>query len=198
MSNRFDISNKVIHFTKAATHEDALRTLLSIVGEGRLIGSDGMIRGGYRCVCFTEAPIPAVATDIVNNGSFTRYAPFGLMFEKSWIYERGGRPVIYQPDSEFAQLPENFRWRHVRYEPAIQPPIDFTWEREWRVCCDELVFSQNEAVLVVPNQEWEDFVFGIWHSQQELEAEMYSLILDQIIVEQLKEPFPWRIVRLDA
>ena len=198
MPNRFDISNKVIHFTKAATYEDALSTLLSIVGGGCLAGGDGMIRGGYKCVCFTEAPIPAVATDIVNNGLFTRYAPFGLMFDKDWIYERGGRPVIYQPDFDFALLPESLRWRHVRYEPTIQPPIDFMWEREWRVCCDELLFSQNEAVLVVPNQEWEDFVFGIWRSQQELEAEMYSSILDQMVVEQLQEPCPWRVVRLDA
>jgi hypothetical protein len=120
------------------------------------------------------------------------------MFEKSWIYERGGRPVIYQADSEFAQLAEEMRWRHVRYEPTTAPPIDFTWEREWRVHCDELQFSPNDAVLVVPNQEWEDFVFGIWDSQQQLEAEAYSTILDQMIVAQLEEPCPWRIVRLTA
>lgn len=198
MPGRSDISNKVIHFTKAPTHEDALGVILSMVGEGRLNGGTGMIRGGYRCVCFTEAPLPAVAAGLVNAGSFTRYSPFGLMFEKSWIYERGGRPVIYQADSEFAQLPEEMRWRHVRYEPTTAAPIDFTWEREWRVHCDELQFSPNDAVLVVPNQEWEDFVFGIWDSQQQLEAEVYSAILDQMIVAQLEEPCPWRIVRLTA
>jgi hypothetical protein len=198
MPGHSDISDKVIHFTKAATHEDALGVILSMVGGGRLMGATGMIRGGYRCVCFTEAPLPAVASGLVNAGSFTRYSPFGLMFEKSWIYERGGRPVIYQADSEFAQLPEEMRWRHVRYEPTTAPPIDFTWEREWRVHCDELQFSPNDAVLVVPNQEWEDFVFGIWDSQQQLEAEAYSAILDQMIIAQLEEPCPWRIVSLTA
>lgn len=196
MAERPDISDKVIHFTKAATHEDALGVLLTIVGEGRLVGGNGMIRGGYRCVCFTEAPLPAVASDLVNEGSFTRYSPFGLMFDKRWIYEQGARPVIYQPDAEFAQLPEEMRWRHVRYEPAGISPVDFTWEREWRLHCDELLFSPSDAVLVVPNQEWESFVFGIWDSQQQLEAEAYSAVLDQSIVWQMQEPCPWRVVSL--
>jgi len=196
MPSRPDISDTVIHFTKGATYEDALATLLAIVGEGRLVGGTEMIRGGYRCVCFTEAPLPAVARGLVNAGSFTRYSPFGLMFSKRWIFELGARPVIYQPDSEFQQLPEELRWRHVRYEPAGAPPIDFTWEREWRVGCDALRFSPGDAALVVPNREWEANVFGIWNAQQELEAEAYSVVLDQLIAEQMKEPCPWRVVRL--
>jgi hypothetical protein len=196
MATRPDISDKVIHFTKAATHEAALGLLLKIVGEGRLLGGTGMIRGGYRCVCFTEAPLPAMAAGFVNAGSFTRYSPFGLMFEKTWVYAHGARPVIYQPDVDFDTLPEEMRWRHVRYEPLGSPVVDFTWEREWRLRCDELHFSPGEVVLVVPNNEWEAFVFGIWDSQQQLEAEAYSMIFDQTILEQMYQPCPWRIVSL--
>jgi hypothetical protein len=196
VANRPDISDSVIHFTKAATYEEALQVLLTIVGEGRLAGGTGKIRGGYRCVCFTEAPLPAVANGLVNTDSFTRYSPFGLMFSKQWLYERGGRPVIYQSDAEFHQMSEDSRWRHVRYEPSATPPIDFTWEREWRVQCDELQFSASQVALVVPNQEWRDFVFGIWDSQQELEAEAYSTILDHLVLQQMQEPCPWRIVPL--
>ena len=127
---RPDMSDKVIHFTKAATYEDALGVLLSMIDGGNIIGGIGMIRGGYQCICFTEAPRPSVATDLVRGGSFTRYAPFGLMFEKQWIYGQGARPVIYQSDAEFNQLPEAMRWRHVRYDPVAIPPVDFTWERE--------------------------------------------------------------------
>lgn len=57
------------------------------------------------------------------------------MVPKQWLYVQGGRPVIYQSDKEFYDLPEAIRWRHVRYEPASSPPIDFTWEREWRIQC---------------------------------------------------------------
>jgi len=45
--------------------------------------------------------------------------------------------VIYQTDNDFNILPEELRWRHVRYEPAGDQAIDFTWEREWRMHCDE-------------------------------------------------------------
>lgn len=60
--------------------------------------------------------------------------------------------------------------------------------------CDELQFSPNDAAFVVPNQEWQDFAFDNWDSQQQLAAEAYSAILDQMIVAQLEEPCPWRIV----
>lgn len=196
MAIRPDMSDKVIHFTKAETYEDALGVLLTMIGGGSIVGGNGMIRGGYSCICFTEAPLPAVATDLVKGGSFTRYAPFGLMFEKQWVYGQGARPVIYQSDAEFNQLSEEMRWRHVLYEPAAIPPVDFTWEREWRLHQDELLFSPGDAVLVVPSREWEEFVFGIWDSQQQLEVEAYSSILDQAIVEQMQEPCPWRIVSL--
>jgi hypothetical protein len=119
------------------------------------------------------------------------------MFEKNWVFERGARPVIYQPDDEFYQLPEEIRWRHVRYEPAGWPPVDFAWEREWRLHGDELLFLPSEAVLVVPNQEWVSFVFDIWDSQQALEVEAYSTILDQLVLEQMHERCPWRIVSLE-
>ena len=89
MAARPDIGNKVIHFTRAPTYEDALDLLLSIVTQGRLVGGTGTIRGGYRCVCFTEAPLPVMATAFMNADSFARYSPFGLMFEKSWIYAKG-------------------------------------------------------------------------------------------------------------
>ena len=196
MPARSDISDKVIHFTRGATYEDALECLLTIVGEGRLIGGNGMIRGGYRCVCFTEAPLPALAGGFVNPASFTRYSPFGLMFDKAWVYAQGGRPVIYQPDGDFNLLPEDMRWRHVRYDPVGMPPIDFTWEREWRIHTDNLAFLPTDAALVVPDEEWESFVRGIWDAQQELQSESYSTLFEQTIVEQLRDPFPWRIVRL--
>ena len=155
-----------------------------------------MIRGGYRCVCFTEAPLPAIAGGFVNPESFTRYSPFGIMVDKSWAYAQGGRPVIYQPDTDFTKLPEDMRWRHVRYDPTGTPPVDFTWEREWRIHCEGIQFSPTETALVVPDQEWESFIQGIWDSQQQLEVEAYSALFEQLLVGQLQEPFPWRVVRL--
>jgi hypothetical protein len=141
MPTRFDISEKLIHFTSGESADDAFARLRAIIGERRLIAGNRMIRGGYRCVCFTEAPPAAFADAFVSRAPFTRCSRFGLMFDKTWVYDRGGRPVIYQPDSDFSILPEALRWRHVRFEPTSEQVIDFTWEREWRIPCDELTFS---------------------------------------------------------
>jgi hypothetical protein len=83
----------------------------------------------------------------------SRYAPFGVMVDKSWLFSRGGRPVIYQPENEYFQLPEAFRHRHVRYEP--DNGIDFTWEREWRIPGDVEIQPAN-VTLVVPDRRFPD------------------------------------------
>src|SRR5260370_2543510 len=135
MATRFDISEKLIHFTSGVSPDDAFGRLLAIIGERRLTAGNRMIRGGYRCVCFTEAPLEAFTDAFVRRVPFTRYSQFGLMFEKSWVYHCGGRPVIYQPESDFSLLPEEQRWRHVRFELTGEQAIDFTWERECPTHC---------------------------------------------------------------
>lgn len=182
-ASRRDLSAKVIHFTKG---EQAFDTLRSIIDEARLIGNNGMIRGGYRCVCFTEAPLPRGA----------RYSQFGLMFDKSWIFARGGRPVIYQSESEFVDLPEHVRWRHVRYELGGDVPVDFTWEREWRIRCDELRFSPLEATIVVPSSNWLRTLVNMHGWRQDWIVQQYATALDAKIAELAREDFYWNVVSL--
>lgn len=68
MARRFDISDKLIHFTGGVECvDDAFTRLRAIIREGRLIGSSRMIRGGYRCVSFTEAPFPAFAPGFIRD-----------------------------------------------------------------------------------------------------------------------------------
>lgn len=145
---RADLSNDIVHWIKGASDDEAFETVRRIVREHRLLGGNGHIRGGYRCVCFTEAP----------QGSFHqvigRYRPFGIRLPKRWLYARGGRPVIYQSDAEYDQLPESHKWRHVRYEPGATPPIDFSWEREWRIKTEELPLPPGEANIIVPRESW--------------------------------------------
>ena len=54
---RDDISENLVHFIKGEGFDDAFETLRKIVKEKRLFGSTGDIKGGYRCVCFSEAPV---------------------------------------------------------------------------------------------------------------------------------------------
>lgn len=145
---RSDLSNYLVHWMKGPTEADAFGTLRRIVSEQRLIGDNGSVRGGFRCVCFTEAP---AATFHQLAG---RYRAFGIKVSKRWLFAQGGRPVIYQRGDEYERLSEDLRWRHVRYEPDTDPPIDFSWEREWRIHANELFLPPEEVAVVVPHEQY--------------------------------------------
>ncbi len=42
----------------------------------------------------------------------------------------------------------------MRYEPDSEPPIDFSWEREWRIQENELVLPPEEVFLILPDEHW--------------------------------------------
>jgi hypothetical protein len=192
---RPDISKRVIHFTRGVDWEDAFSKLWAIASQRRFLGGTGMIRGGYRCVCFTEAPLSSLASGFVNADSFSRYSPFGVMVDKAWLFARGGRPVIYQPSVSFNELPGDLQWRYVRYDPVETPPVDFTWEREWRVQCDELDISASAASLVVPTREWAERFVKTHEAEQDIKVERYSTVLDADVAQQYRDP-TWRVVSL--
>jgi hypothetical protein len=151
-----------------------------------------MIRGAYQCVCFSEAPLP-LPNGFVNPSFYSRYKPFGLLFEKQWVFEQSGRPVIYQSSAEFDLLPKDLRWRHVTYEP---PSIDFTWEREWRMHCRELPFDPGVATLVLPSEEYLRALIADHEAGQDAKWYAYSEILDEDELRLYREDFPWRITYL--
>jgi hypothetical protein len=116
-----------------------------------------------------------------------------VVFDKKWVFDNGGRPVIYQPNSEFNDLPETHRWRHVRYEPTAEEPIDFSWEREWRIHTDELIFDPSVAALVVPDQDWANILIGEHEAEQDYKVMQYSLMMDECMAMQYRETFEWLI-----
>ena len=75
------------------------------------------------------------------------------MYEKSYLFAKGARPVIYQPNSDFDLLHEDHKYRHVKFE--LDEGIDWTWEREWRIKIDELALEPDKVTLIVPNRSWE-------------------------------------------
>jgi len=193
---RADLSDHLVHFTSGASWDEAFGLLCAIVEQARLKGSNRLVRGGYRCVCFSEAPLPLVPGGLVNPDAYSRYAPFGVMIDKSWLFSRGGRPVIYQPDAEFNELPESLGWRHVRFDLNERPPVDFTWEREWRVQVDELDFDPSCAVVVLPDGHWSERFRQAFDERQDWQVAEYAQVLDQQIAEAYRESCPWRITTL--
>ncbi|MBE1277864.1 hypothetical protein [Enterovibrio baiacu] len=190
---RDDMSKLLIHFTKGDDEEDAYKNFKNIISQGMLCSSREKIRSGANCVCFTEAPLPALADGLLNPSFYSNYSAFGFALTKQHVFELGGRPVIYQPDCEFEQLSNENSWRHVRYEP---PDIDFTWEREWRVQTCGFTISPETTKLVVPNASWAQRLVNEHRDEQEWCTIQYYQIMDSLLAQQYEEPWPWIVVEL--
>lgn len=168
---RRDISPTLIHWTKPRVvnngfFEDyeetpAFNVLIEIIKSSHIKGSSRYIKGSFNCVCFTESPLSEMIS-IFNYAfnpetiNFIKYHPFGIGFPKSFIYSKGGRPVIYQDDPEYDLLPNPLKWRHCRFNPING--IDFTWEREWRIKTDSLELDSAKMTIFVPNPQYKELI----------------------------------------
>jgi hypothetical protein len=194
--NRQDISKHLIHFTKDKNDECAFRRLQKIIRDKKLIGGSNMIMGNHRCVCFSEAPLPSLADGLVNNDHYSKYSSFGIMVSKQWLFKQGGRPVIYQPVAEYKLLSESHRWRHVTFELRETHSFsDFTWEREWRLRCDDLSFDCTTATIVVPDAKWVARIVKEHDDAQDYTVQMYSIVLGDV-AENYRESFKWTVTPL--
>jgi hypothetical protein len=130
--------------------------LRKILYEGQLKGSSGWSYG-ENCVCFTEAPIQefnsifSLVEIAASEAERPRYEPYGIGVSKSWLFGKGGRPVIYDHPDNYASFPEKEKYRFVPYNPA--KGVDFTWEREWRIRTGNLTLDPRETLVVVPTSE---------------------------------------------
>ncbi len=170
---RLDHSEFLIHFTKGTTDLDAYENFKSIVRDGRINCGKGFVIQPNCCVCFTEAPMKCLnKDDTFNLEYFKRYNPFGFLFSKKYIASLGGRHVIYSPQTERDNIPVDMRWRYVRYEPNRNPqPLDFTWEREWRLNQPYLSLDPQHTKLVLPNRAWINRYENDHYEEQHLQYE---------------------------
>jgi hypothetical protein len=105
----------------------------------------------------------------------------------------GRSPCDLSTGLRISGLSDIHNWRHVRYEPNGANPIDFTWEREWRVKCERLEFHPSDVVTLLPREEWTDELMREHEAEQDYQVQMYSLILNRTIAQQYRERFPWRV-----
>ncbi|MFC1963722.1 hypothetical protein ACFLVL_03775 [Chloroflexota bacterium] len=191
---RDDLSDKLIHFTKGSD-EEAADIFLKIINESRLLGGRGYIKGSHCCVCFTESPIGKLAHILANRETYRfTYAPFGVMVDKLWLWDRGGRPVIYQSDQEYKLLHTDQKYRHKIYEPDND--IDFTWEREWRIKTPELDLDPDSTTLIVPSRHWVDWLIGK-HTAKVRWDVMAAEELEQGFGQYYVKSYPWHFIALE-
>jgi hypothetical protein len=163
---RVDLSEQLVHLTRGTLLE-AEAAFRSILNERKLRGSNINVRGGHKVICFSEAPVDVLARLFSSTGHSFRYRPFGIMVPKKWLFSKGGRPVIYQPEEDFSLLPMSLQYRHVRLdEPGAAK--DFTFEREWRIATEELPLESAECTLIVPTRDW-DYKLRDEHDQRDMQ-----------------------------
>jgi hypothetical protein len=169
VSQRSDISCFLTHLTKpqninGVPHE-SVEVLIKILKERKLVGStreSGFIVGTTPAVCFQEAPIHGIAQNVyyeeklrlLEKHENKRYEGYGLSFLKPYVYNNGGRPVIYDRTDEAKKyLNKSEYWRIVNFDMSDENRIiDWTHEREWRVPND-FVFDLSQVYVLVPNSK---------------------------------------------
>ena len=83
-----------------------------------------------------------------------RYQPFGVGLDRRYAFAMWARPVFYLPLSEArAILAAEELWRVVAIALRRTPPVDWTFEREWRVL-GALPLPARGAVALV--ESWRD------------------------------------------
>ena len=169
---RRDVGELLFHFTRTpeeaavswgtpgggqmTTLSSAFNVLKKILYEGKLDGTSTWTHG-QKCVCLTEAPITefnsvfALVAIAASKQERPRYEPYGVAVSKRWLFEKGGRPVIYDRPNMLVNLPKEHQYRFVPYDPA--EGVDFTWEREWRIRTDALRLDPRQTLVIVPTAD---------------------------------------------
>lgn len=169
---RRDLGSLLFHFTRAPSERfvevkfgqgekmtmsgSTGAVLRKILYEGGLKGTSRWSYG-QSCVCFTEAPIQefnsifSLIEIAASERERPRYEPYGIGVSKTWLFAKGGRPVIYEHPDALPSFPEKEKYRFVPYDPG--KGIDFTWEREWRIKTEYLRLDPRETLVVVPTSD---------------------------------------------
>lgn len=94
-------------------------------------------------------------------------------------------------------MPESHRWRHVRFDLSAEKKIDLTWEREWRLLCDRLDFSDHEVAVVLPDEAAEIQFRRRIEDESFQEAWALTTVLGDMAW-LYRKPDPWRTVVIRA
>jgi hypothetical protein len=134
----------------------AINRLVSILKGKRIIAAT-MQWSGRHAVCFSECPW----TSLIEHTK--RYSPYGIGFNKAFIFGAGGGPVYYVRKDHFDKQefePDIYTfvtpfWPEYRPK-ALNSKVkfdtcDFSHEREWRVPHD-LVFEYHHIEFIVLNK----------------------------------------------
>lgn len=158
---RTDFSCDLTHLTKSNDENSSLDILVKILKDKKLVGGLGYVCGNAPVVCFQDIPLNSLSENILyeqilrkkNQDQPHRYDAFGLRFCKTFIYKKGGRPVIYEDTEEAKKfLPKDEHWRIVKLDLSNDDNIiDWTHEREWRIK-GNLDFEWSDVEIILSQE----------------------------------------------
>lgn len=127
---------------------DGLQTLKRILQEGKIRGSDELVRGSEAMVSLTETT-PEKLLDIIRwRPGFIRwnFEPYGISIKRQALESMGARSVRYGSEAQFRQLSET----DGAYFQLVSPEgKDWGVEKEWRVLGDiDLGVLDTKDVIV--------------------------------------------------
>jgi hypothetical protein len=141
------------HFTRRSAIGDAMDNLVAILRTGIIRGSTRMVHTKRAVVCLFDAPL-AELNRLLGRDNRRRYEPYGIAIDKRYSFAMGARPVIYMPWAEACRmLDQQELWRVVAIDLDQTPPLDWTFEREWRIA-EQLKLPTHGAVALV--ETWRD------------------------------------------
>ena len=169
-ASRSDLTTSLVHLTKETDELNVLEVLLKILDDKKLNGSSthsGFIIGDNSAVCFQDIPIYGITQNLLHEqqnkeelGDKIRYSPVGLSFSKSFLFNKGARPVIYEKkETAKSLIPRTEWWRIVSFDLSDNDKIiDWTHEREWRLKGD-LEFSLDDVTILLTRKNiYQEFI----------------------------------------
>lgn len=162
-AERSDLSTRLVHLTKARDEQSEMDVLFEILESGVIKGStnSGFINGSTPAACFQDAPLDAICQNCWfeqkyrenNPTAKVRYEPIGLLVDKEDVYQKNGRPVIYDNVTDAKEyLPKNQYWKIVDLNlDDTNHIIDWTHEREWRVP-EAYTLNLQKTILLFTNE----------------------------------------------
>jgi hypothetical protein len=176
-----DISEHVVHFTKATHDRDDYDNMMGILWD-RVLKAGGPFgfaknmapdRNSQQSVCFSEIPLHRLERLADKRGDY------GIGFTKRFLIAEGGGPVWYvekdgptyaalqQLVKRAADMPDDPLWRIA---PLIDAPGNypmckyrFEWEREWR-CVGSLQFTVEEVAFLILPEKHHEAASGFFHN----------------------------------
>ena len=123
-------------------------TLIRILKEQRIRGSEKLIRGAHAIVCFTECRPQELQKIMEWRKGLIRWSfePYGVAFARESLLKLGARPTIYAIEEAFEDLSNDLK--HL-FQFQRSHGKQWTVEKEWRIKGDLCFADLDDRDIVV-------------------------------------------------